>query len=98
MENNLPKVIITCPHCGAQYTLEEIFEASDILGWPTDIIRDPLNKIIYTGYAEGSEPGFTSKYICDFCDKPFNVDLKITATATKEDEALDFSNTTVSLF
>lgn len=32
MENNLPKVIITCPHCGAQYTLEEIFEADDILG------------------------------------------------------------------
>jgi hypothetical protein len=26
------------------------------------------------------------------------VDLKITATATKEDEALDFSNTTASLF
>ena len=32
METNLPKIIITCPHCGAQYTLEELFEASDILG------------------------------------------------------------------
>lgn len=98
MENNLPKTIITCPHCGAQFTLEELFEAGDILGWPEDIVRDPLNKIIYCSYKKDAEPTYATKFICDFCDRPFNVDLKITATATKEDEALDFSNTTASLF
>ena len=98
MENTLPKTIITCPHCGAQYTLEELFEARDILGWPEDIIRDPLNKLMYVGYKDGSEPSYKTHFICDFCDKPFNVDLRITATATKEAEELDFSNTVVKLF
>ena len=49
MDNNLPKTIIKCPHCGYEYTLEELFLASDILGKPRDLVRDPLGKILYCG-------------------------------------------------
>lgn len=97
MENNLPKVIIKCKHCGYEYTLEELFLASDILGKPRDLVRDPLGKILYCGW-EGDEPTLKTQYICDHCNKPFDVELKITATSSDVDEALDFSNVTASLF
>jgi len=98
MDNNLPKTIIKCPHCGYEYTLEELFLASDILGKPRDLVRDPLGKILYCGWEEDSEPEYKTKYICDHCNKIFNAELKITAVATKEDEAVDFTNLTTSLF
>lgn len=47
MENNLPKVIIKCKHCGYEYTLEELFLKDDVFGEPKDLVRDPLGKILY---------------------------------------------------
>lgn len=98
METNVAKTIIKCPHCGYEYTLEELFVKEDIFGWPQDIIRDPLGKILYVGYKDNEEPEYKTKYICDHCDKPFIAELKISVNTYKEDEELDFSNTTVSLF
>lgn len=98
MENNLPKTIIKCPHCGAEYTLDEVFYPSDICGFPRDIVKDPTGRILYVGNWKGEEPSYKENFTCEYCGKPFNVELKITTTTTKEDEALDFSNLTSSLF
>lgn len=97
MENNLPKVIIKCKHCGYEYALEELFLKDDVFGEPKDLVRDPLGKILYCAW-DGEEPTLKTRYICDHCNKPFNVELKISAVSTDVDEALDFTNTTTTLF
>ena len=39
---------LICPHCHAQYHPSEVFISKDLLGHPKNIIKDPLNKIMYT--------------------------------------------------
>lgn len=95
--NNVPKTIIKCPHCGHEHLLEEVFYEDDIIGMPTDVVRDPIGKILYVSW-NGDAPTYKETYCCDHCGKPFIAELKIVATAYKEEEALDFSNLTSSLF
>ena len=89
--------IITCPHCGHQYTAADIFMPGDLIGEPKTIIRDALGKIIYQEYETDSEPVVAEKYFCDNCDKPFIVEPVTSYKVKKEVEELDFSEKFVSL-
>lgn len=88
-------VKIKCPHCGAEYTLGEIYISKYITGQSKDIIKDPTGKIIATTWAEN--PDLKETYNCDFCNRDFNVELDIKATSKELEEVVDFSKDTVSL-
>lgn len=89
--------VITCPHCGYQYVPADIFYPGELIGKPEQVIRDALGKIIYQEYDDEELPGQIEHYVCDECGKPFIVEPVITYKVRKEDEALDFSEQSVSL-
>jgi DNA-directed RNA polymerase subunit RPC12/RpoP len=89
--------IIKCPHCGAQYLPAEIFIPGSFLGYPDDIVKDSLGKILYEDYKVGQEPDMTEHYICDYCDKPFVIEATLTFKTMEEEPEKDFSTQYVSL-
>ena len=95
--NNWSKLVITCPHCGAQYVASEIFYPGALEGKPETVIRDALNKVIYQEYDEDEEPCQAEHYICDYCNKPFIVEPNLSFKVRKEEEALDFATQEASL-
>ena len=99
MDSNIEKVkqFIKCPHCGYEYLPCEIMMPGDFLGKPEDMpLRDALGKILHHSYSE--DPCQTESYICDGCGKQFIVEVSVSYKAKKEQEELDFTNTSVSLF
>lgn len=96
-QQNWNRLIITCPHCGAQYVASEIFMPGDLEGKTETVIKDALNKVIYQEYEEDSEPCQAEHYVCDHCNKPFIVEPTISFKVRKEEEQLDFSEQSVSL-
>ena len=96
-----PKVdlgpIIKCPHCGKEYVPSEIFMPGELTGKASQVIRDPLGRIIYTEYEEDWEPAQTEHFVCDDCGKGFTVEPVIVYKVKKEVEELDFSDTSTSL-
>ena len=89
--------VITCPHCGYQYTPADIFMPGELVGEPENVIRDALGKIIYQDFDEENEPCQVEHYVCDECGKPFIVEPVVSYKVKKEDEQLDFSNLSASL-
>ena len=63
--------IISCPHCGAQYTAGEIYIPEYFLGKPSGIEREGATKRILQDY--GRPMDTRERYICDYCNTPFNV-------------------------
>ena len=45
-----PKKVITCPHCKWQYLPGEILYGDNVVGVPTQIVRDALGHVIYEEY------------------------------------------------
>lgn len=92
------KLTVRCPHCGMEYSLDELFVSKYILGRSDHVVRDPLGNIILIDYiTEDSKPYLTEQYICDGCNKQFNVELTIKAKAEAPDEETDFSTESASL-
>ena len=93
MEENLTSeqtqysCVIKCPHCGAEYLFEEIFMADDIVG-TRHAIKDEKGKIVFV---EGDEPELLEEYVCDYCDKHFQVVANIVyyTNYTSEDTSWD---------
>lgn len=79
--------VITCPVCGQQYLPSEIFFPNDLLGKPTEIIKDTSGKI---DFFLGENPDFTETYICDNCGTELsvtaNISYKVDTIAEKFDE------------
>lgn len=75
---------ITCPHCGTQYLLEEIFMEEDLIGKRYNIIKDNNGKIISM---EGCGPSMHEDYCCDNCGCNFRVEasLDFTTSEIKDD-------------
>lgn len=96
--NNTARKVIKCPHCGWEYEPGEIYLPDVLLGYPINVIRDALGHIIYTEYKPYKEPCSTEEFWCEHCDRPFVIEAEITYKSKPQDEELDFSNTTVSLF
>lgn len=88
---------IKCPHCGREYAPAELFVPGELIGAPTEIIRDAIGKIVYQEYGEDDAPTQETRYRCDGCGKPFVVEPIVTYKVKKEDEALDFDEQSVSL-
>lgn len=91
-------LIITCPHCGAQYHAGEIFSAVAFTGKPTEIMRDCLGRILYYEYQEGKEADALEHFVCEYCDRQFQVEAQLSFKAKEEKEELDFTNQSVKLF
>jgi len=91
------KAIIKCPYCGWEYTAADIFMPGDLIGKPTDVVRDALGKILYQYFEEGEEPEHAEHFICDNCDRTFVVEPVVSYKVHKEEDALDFSTTEASL-
>ena len=92
---------ITCPHCGHQYTPDEVLYADNVIGKviPTSIVRDPIGKILYCDYKDIDRPLLEESFICDNCNRPFVVEIEFSCKAKKEVDELDFSeNATVQLW
>ena len=94
---NIKWVVIRCPHCGYEYVPAEIFMPGELVGNPETVIRDALGKVIYQEYDDEEMPAQIEHYVWDNCGKPFIVEPVITYKVRKEDEALDFSEQSVSL-
>ncbi len=95
MENKFIK--ITCPHCGAEYTLDEIYISKYLTGASNAVVKNALGKILAVDYDE--EPDLSEQYICDYCNKEFNVDLEIKVKTEDVEEEVNFTSTEpVSLF
>ena len=73
-------LIIKCPHCGAEYLLEEIFYPEDIFGETSNgkylTVKDENGRILSTE----STKNLKQTYTCDYCDKDFEVTLNISNT------------------
>ena len=93
-----PVKFIKCPHCGWNYLPGEVLYPINMIGYPTNIIRDGIGNIIYHEYPENKEPLAEEQYWCDNCEKPFIIDIDINYKTHVEKEELDFSNTAVKLF
>ena len=65
--------LIKCPHCGAEYLPAEIF-VSDLLGEPTNILKDEKGHI---DYYSGTDMSFEEEYECDYCNHRFRVIGKV---------------------
>jgi len=85
---------IICPHCGAEYLIEEIFMSEDILGTRMPI-KDSKGKIVRI---EGDEPELSAEYICDYCDKKFTTTLTIEASSIEEEQDLWSDEYSVEIF
>ena len=88
--------LIRCPHCGATYLPGEIYLPGELIGQPTDVVRDALGKIIYEDYDEKA-PNSIETYYCEYCDKPFVVEASLTFNSYEELPEKDFSDPYVSL-
>ena len=89
--------IIRCPRCGAQYLPGEIYMPGALIGYPEDVVKDSLGKILYEDYPEGKEPELIEHFTCDICDKPFIVEATVTYKSMTEAPERDFQNQYVSL-
>lgn len=73
-------VLIKCPHCGAEYLVEEIFMGEDVIGTRMPI-KDEDGKILHI---DGDEPTYSAEYICDKCDTKFIAKLNISVDSVTE--------------
>lgn len=91
--------IIKCPHCGWEYLPGEVLYPEDVVGIPTtNIVRDPLGHILYEEYSEGNEPKASDKYVCDNCGRPFIINFEVNYSTKPQEDVLDFSDTSISLW
>jgi len=91
-------VVIKCPHCGWEWTPGEIFYPDNVLGYPINVIRDPLGHILYVEYKDDCEPLAEEEFWCEHCDRPFIATIELKCDAKPQEEVLDFSETATQLW
>lgn len=73
------KTSIRCPHCNCEYLPAEIYFPDQLLGHPSEIIKDESGNIL--GY-QGSDMNTVEQYCCDKCDHLFSIDAVVTFKTT----------------
>ena len=53
---------ITCPHCGAEYCVSEIFYPDDLTGKVRSVIKDDTGKIMFL---DEEEPELEQTFCCE---------------------------------
>jgi DNA-directed RNA polymerase subunit RPC12/RpoP len=71
---NKDLILITCPVCGQQYLPSEIFFPDDLLGKPTEIVKDDSGRV---EFFLGDEPNLTEDYVCDNCGSRLKINANI---------------------
>lgn len=71
---------ISCPYCGRDYVVGEIFIPNYVIGQPTTVIRDSNDKIIGI---DGIEADNEETYTCDKCHNTFKVKMITSCTVQK---------------
>lgn len=77
----MSKSVISCPKCGYEYLLGEIFIPKFVIGQPNKVIRDDGKILSYKGIKTSNK----ESYICDRCGCDFLVSLNILTTVTSND-------------
>lgn len=67
---------IKCPHCGAEYLPAEIYIPEAFFGKPKEVVRKKGTNQIDTFF--GKEPDNKERYVCDYCNTPFEVTTYLT--------------------
>jgi hypothetical protein len=83
-------IIINCPNCGAEYLPAEVFLPFNYFNKPFFIKKDENGKIL--NQLDG-ELNLYETYICDHCNKGFEIRSKIifdTKVIEEEDFSEDF--------
>ncbi len=98
-EEEKKKLFITCPHCRASYLPGEIYMPGTFIGRPVEVVKDSLGALIYVDYKKVENmPNNSEHYICDYCDKPFEIEATpVTYKTKKATPETDFSTEYVSL-
>ncbi len=71
-------ITIRCPVCGREFLPAEIFFPDDLIGHPTEIIRDTEGHI---EFYLGDEPNYDEVYTCDECGAKFVVHATVSFEA-----------------
>lgn len=90
----MKKLVITCPRCGAEYLMQEIYLPNSFLGKASYIEKDPSTHQITE--ILGTDVNTEEEYTCDFCGAPFIVNAKI-SFCTRENTKKDFDNDYVTV-
>lgn len=86
--------IIVCPHCGREYLPAEIFVPNGFFGRPKNIEKDYTGRIM--DYS-GDSMDLSESFICDKCEKKFNIATKIQFFTSPADGSEFNEESTVSL-
>ena len=75
--------IIVCPHCGAEYLPSELLVGEGLLGDARGIVKTSDGRIVRF---EGRPYDLRESYVCDYCNKGFEIDGSMTFSTSKEDD------------
>ena len=74
--------VVRCPYCGAEYLVSEIFMPESLLDKAYTIHKDE-NGILE--FVDGEQAELVESYICDYCNKQFKVEAKVSYVSMKDD-------------
>ena len=72
---------IVCPICGAEYLPSEIYIPDEFFGKPTEVIRDPADRI---EFFLGKGMNLDEEYICDSCGANMRISAKLSFVVDTE--------------
>lgn len=79
------ELLVICPNCGAQFLPGEIYMPEAFIGHPVEVVRDSFGMLVYADYKKiDNMPNRTERFICEYCDKPFEVEASPMVFRTKE--------------
>ena len=79
--------VVTCPYCGAQYLVSEIFMPESLLDKAYTTHKNE-NGIIE--FVDGKQAELEESYVCDYCNKQFKVEASTYYVARKDDVEEDY--------
>lgn len=77
------KIVVVCPHCGAEYLPSEILMEDGLLGDVSNIVKTSNGRLV--GY-NGTPLNIEDDYVCDYCSKPFGVRGRLCLESFPKDE------------
>ena len=90
MPMDCSKIVVVCPHCGSEYLPSEILMEDGLLGDVSNIVKTSQGKIV--GYS-GTSLNIKDEYVCDYCNKPFEVRGKLHLESFPKEEFDEESTT-----
>lgn len=80
------RLIIKCPHCGAEYMPSEIFYPEDLLPNSEIVTKDDKGRIIAQA---GSPMNLEEDFVCEYCNHAFTAKADFSFSSEKN-EGHDF--------